>query len=254
MSLRKTAIIPARYASTRLPGKLMQDLGGKPLIVRTYEAVCRTGLFDEVAVVCDHSIIYDCFKSLKAKVFMSKKEHSCGTDRIAEAVHWLPFADIVVNVQGDEPFTEKGSLERLLAVFEQDGQAKVEVASLMHRIREEEEIHDPNQVKVVVDRQQNALLFSRSPIPYHRNKAQTAIYYKHIGIYAFRREVLQRFGQLAPSPLEQMEQLENLRLLENGIPVRMVLTPYAPIGIDTAVDLEKARKLWAEKNPDAKPK
>lgn len=245
--MKKTALIPARYASTRLPGKMLKDLGGKPLIVRTYEAVCATGLFDEVVVVCDHRQIFDAVKEWDGEVVMSQKEHACGTDRIAEAVSLLPPTDIVLNVQGDEPFTEKESLEALLAVFEQDLEQKVKVASLMHLMTDEKDIADPNQVKVVVDKQQNALLFSRSPIPYRRDRSASVNYYKHIGIYAFRRDTLAWFAGLPQSPMEQIEQLENLRLLENGVPVKMVLTEHRPIGIDTESDLEKARLKFESK-------
>lgn len=245
--MKKTALIPARYASTRLPGKMLKDIGGKPLVVRTYEAVVATGLFDEVVVVCDDSRIFDAVKSQGGEVVMSQKEHACGTDRIAEAVRFLPPTDIVLNVQGDEPFTEKESLAALLAVFEQDNAQEIKVASLMHLLTDEQDIADPNQVKVVVDKQQNALLFSRSPIPYRRDRSASVHYYKHIGIYAFRRDTLSWFAGLSQSPMEQVEQLENLRLLENGVPIKMVLTEHRPIGIDTENDLEKARLKFESK-------
>lgn len=239
--MRKIALIPARYASTRLPGKMLRDLGGKTLILRTYEAICRTGLFDEVAVVCDHDLIYKEIKQNGGKVVKSRREHSCGTDRIAEAIDFLPKSDIVVNVQGDEPFTNRDSLTKLLSVFEEDKDENIQVASLMHIIKDIRDIEDPNQVKVVVDKNHNALLFSRSVIPYPRAENKSFVYHKHIGIYAFRWATLKRFAALPPSPMEQVEQLENLRLLENGIPIKMVLTPHTPIGIDTEADLEKAQ-------------
>lgn len=220
---------------------MLKDLGGKTVILRTYEAVCATGLFDEVAVVCDHELIYEEIKSNGGEVVMSRGTHACGTDRIAEAVSHFPQTDLVVNVQGDEPFTSKQSLEALLAVFEQPESEAVSVASLMHRITDWKDIEDPNQVKVVVDKTNNALLFSRSVIPFPRTKEKATFYYKHIGIYAFRREILERFSRLPQSRMEQIEQLENLRLLENGIAIKMVATDFIPVGIDTEADLEKAR-------------
>lgn len=243
--LKKTALIPARYGSTRLPGKMLKKLGSKTVILRTYEAVCATNLFDEVVVVCDHPLIFDEIKSHGGKVIRSLREHACGTDRIAEAISLLPDTDLVVNVQGDEPFTRKESIEALLKVFEQnDKEAEIQVASLMHTITDWQDIEDPNQVKVVVDNNNYAMLFSRSVIPYPRVKAVTMAYFKHIGIYAFRSEALRRFARLPQSKMEKIEQLENLRLLENGIPVKMVWTPYAPVGIDTLEDLKKAEKLF----------
>lgn len=243
--MKKTALIPARYASTRLPGKMLKKLGSKTVILRTYEAVCNTKLFDEVVVVCDHPLIFDEIKNHGGKVIRSQKEHACGTDRIAEAASLLQDTDIVVNVQGDEPFTRRESLETLLNIFEQSGEGeKIQVASLMHTITDWQDIEDPNQVKVVVDKNNYALLFSRSVIPYPRVKANATAYYKHIGIYAFRSDVLKRFAQLPQSKMEKIEQLENLRLLENGIPVKMVWTPYAPVGIDTLEDLNKAEELF----------
>lgn len=244
--LKKTALIPARYASTRLPGKMLLPLGSKTLILRTYEAVCATGLFDEVVVVCDHPLIFDEIKKNGGKVVMSQKEHECGTDRIAEAIDFLPDTDIVVNVQGDEPFTQKESLAALLQVFEQPGGKNVKVASLMHIIKEWKDIEDPNQVKVVVDKQSNAMFFSRSVIPYPREKEKEMTYYKHIGIYAFRKDTLKFFAALPQSRMEAIEKLENLRMLENAIPVRMVLTPHASVGIDTPADLEEAQLLFRD--------
>lgn len=239
--MKKVALIPARYGATRFPGKMMAQLGGKSVILRTYESTVNTGVFDDVMVVTDSDVIYNEIVSHGGKAVMSKKEHECGTDRIAEAVVDMDV-DIVVNVQGDEPFTQKGPLEKLLRVFEGEEGGKVQVASLMQELHDEASIADPNYVKVAVDKQFNALFFSRSVIPYPRNKDIKSIYYEHIGIYAFRKQTLLDFTRLAPTPLELAEKIECLRYLENGIPMKMVVTSYMGVEIDTPEDLEKATK------------
>lgn len=244
-SLNTVALIPARYASTRFPAKLLQEIGGKSVILRTYENIVQMDLFQEVYVVCDHEEIYQQTIQNNGKAILSKGDFESGTDRIASVLNQLPDAEIIVNVQGDEPFTKKEALRDLLEVFEQD--KELLVASLMHEIKEDADICNPNQVKVVVDCQQNALLFSRSVIPYHRNKSVQPVYYKHIGIYAFRREMLLKFATMPPSPLEQIEQLEGMRYLENGIQMKMVLAKDGVIGIDTPEDLEKARIYFKTK-------
>jgi 3-deoxy-D-manno-octulosonate cytidylyltransferase len=241
--MKKIALIPARYGATRFPGKLMAKLGGKSVILRTYESTVKTGVFDEVMVVCDSEIIYNEIVNNGGKAVMSKKEHECGTDRIAEAIADRTDIDIVVNVQGDEPFTQKEPLEKLLQVFEGEAGKKVQVASLMQELKDWKAIEDPNYVKVAVDKQSNALFFSRSVIPYPRDKAVKTIYYEHIGIYAFRRQTLLDFTQMPVSPLEAAEKIECLRYLENGIPLRMVVTEYMGVEIDTPEDLLKAEKL-----------
>lgn len=240
--MRKIALIPARYGATRFPGKLMAKLGGKTVILRTYESTVNTGVFDEVMVVCDSDIIYQEIIQNGGKAVMSKKEHECGTDRIAEAVADMDV-DIVVNVQGDEPFTQKGPLEKLMQVFEGEAGRQVQVASLMQELKDWKSIEDPNYVKVAVDKQFNALFFSRSVIPYPRNKDARSVYYEHIGIYAFRKQTLLQFTQLPVSPLENAEKIECLRYLENGIPMKMVVTDYMGVEIDTPEDLQKAAKL-----------
>jgi 3-deoxy-manno-octulosonate cytidylyltransferase (CMP-KDO synthetase) len=241
--MKKIALIPARYGATRFPGKLMANLGGKSVILRTYESTVKTGVFDEVMVVCDSEIIYNEIVNNGGKAVMSKKEHECGTDRIAEAIADRTDIDIVVNVQGDEPFTQKEPLEKLLQVFEGEAGKNVRVASLMQELKDWKAIEDPNYVKVAVDKQFNALFFSRSVIPYPRDKAVATIYYEHIGIYAFRRQTLLDFTQMPVSPLEAAEKIECLRYLENGIPMKMVVTSYMGVEIDTPEDLIKAEKL-----------
>ena len=236
------AVIPARYASTRFPAKLMQDLGGKTVILRTYEAAVRTQLFDDVFVVTDSELIFNEIISHDGKAIMSIKEHESGSDRIAEAIESIDV-DVVVNVQGDEPFINIEPLEELIKVFRNDIDMKVDLASLMREIKEEEEINNPNNVKVVVDQNSFALYFSRSVIPYPREKNVGVRYMQHIGIYAFRKQALLDFYSLPMKSLEASEKLEQLRYLEFGKRIKMVETTHVGIGIDTPEDLEKARKM-----------
>ena len=233
------ALIPARYAATRFPAKLMQALGAKTVIRHTYDNTVATGLFDEVYVVTDSEIIFNEITSHGGKALMSKKEHESGSDRIAEAIEHLAI-DIVVNVQGDEPFVKKEPLEKLIAVFKDE---KVEVASLMQALTNTDLINDPNYVKVAVDKNMNALFFSRSVIPYPRNTEIAITYYEHIGVYAFKKQALLNFTNWPMSPLEAAEKIECLRYLENGVSIKMVVTNYMGIEIDTPEDLIKAAKL-----------
>jgi len=233
------AFIPARYASTRFPAKLMQVLGDKTVIRHTYDNTVATGLFNEVYVVTDSEIIFNEITSHGGKALMSKKEHESGSDRIAEAIEHLNI-DIVVNVQGDEPFVKKEPLEKLIAVFKDD---KVEVASLMQVLTNSDLIADPNYVKVAVDKNMNALFFSRSVIPYPRNREIAITYYEHIGVYAFKKQALLNFTNWPISPLEAAEKIECLRYLENGVSIKMVVTSYMGVEIDTPEDLIKAAAL-----------
>lgn len=240
--MKVIAVIPARYASTRFPAKLMQDLGGKTVILRTYEAAKKTNLFDDVFVVTDSSLIYDEIVSNGGKAIMSIKEHESGSDRIAEAVADLEV-DIVVNVQGDEPFINIEPLEKVIEIFKNDADKKVDLASLMREITNEDDINNSNNVKVVVDQSNFALYFSRSVIPYPRDKNVGVRYFQHIGIYAFRKQALLDFYSLPMKSLEASEKLEQLRYLEFGKRIKMVETNHVGIGIDTIEDLEKARKM-----------
>lgn len=236
------AVIPARYASTRFPAKLMQDLGGKTVILRTYDAAKRTRLFDDVFVVTDSEIIYEEIIAHGGKAIMSVKEHESGSDRIAEAVANMKV-DIVVNVQGDEPFIDTESLAKVIEVFKDDTDKKIDLASLMRQITDESEISNPNNVKVVVDQNGFALYFSRSVIPFPREKNAGVRYFQHIGIYAFRKQALLDFYDLPMQSLEASEKLEQLRYLEFGKRIKMVETTHVSIGIDTPEDLERARKM-----------
>ena len=238
----KIALIPARYAATRFPAKLMQMLGNKTVIRNTYDNTIVTGLFDEVIVVTDSDIIYNEIVNNGGKAVMSVKQHESGSDRIAEAVAKM-VVDLVVNVQGDEPFVQKEPLQKLLQVFEGEAGKTIQVASLMQVLKEDQFIKDPNYVKVAVDKNMNALLFSRSIIPYQRDLQITPVYYEHIGVYAFRKQALMSFTSWPITPLEAAEKIECLRYLENGIALKMVVTQYMGVEIDTPEDLERAAKL-----------
>ena len=232
-------MIPARYAATRFPAKLMQLLKDKTVIRHTYDNTVATGLFDEVVVVTDSEIIFNEITLHGGKAKMSIKTHESGSDRIAEAVADMEV-DIVVNVQGDEPFVQKEPLEKLLDTFADE---KVQVASLMQQLFDEKFINDPNYVKVAVDKNMNALMFSRSVIPYPRDKNVAITYYEHIGVYAFRKQALLNFTNWEMTPLEAAEKIECLRYLENGVTLKMVVTQYMGVEIDTPEDLERAAKM-----------
>ena len=236
-------MIPARYSASRFPGKLMQDLGGKTVILRTYEATVATQLFDEVYVVTDSDIIFKEITDNGGKAIMSLAEHESGSDRIAEAVQNVD-CDIVVNVQGDEPFTERASLEKVLNVFYDNPNKEIDLASLMVEIHDWDEISNPNTVKVIVDQNSFALYFSRSPIPFPRDKNAGARYFKHKGIYAFRKQALLDFQKLPMQFIEATEKIECIRYLEYGKRIKMVETTVEGVEIDTPEDLEKAKRLW----------
>ena len=236
------AVIPARYASTRFPAKLMQDLGGKTVILKTYQAAIATQLFDDIFVVTDSDLIFNEIVNHGGKAIMSIKEHESGSDRIAEAIENLDV-DIVVNVQGDEPFIDREPLAKVIEVFKNDKENIVDLVSLMRNISDKSDIENPNNVKVIVDQQGFALYFSRSVIPYQRAENVGVKYMQHIGIYAFRKQALLDFHRLPMLSLEASEKLEQLRYLEYGKRIKMVETNHVSIGIDTIEDLEKARKM-----------
>lgn len=241
--MKKIAIIPARYQSTRFPGKPLAILGNKTIIKHVFEAVKSTELFDTVIVATDNEKIFQEVINFGGEVIRTSENHMSGTDRIAEVVktkfQLLDDNDIIVNVQGDEPFITKKPLQSLINVFDNP---IIEVASLMHELSEISEINNSNNVKVVVDSNSNSLYFSRSPIPFNRDNTEV-IYFKHIGVYAFRKRTLLQFVKLPISNLENIEKLEQLRLLENGIKIRMIVTDYTGLGIDTPDDLEKAKEI-----------
>ncbi len=241
--MKTIAFIPARYAASRFPGKLMKTIGGKTIIRMVYENALQTGLFDDVVVVTDSEIIYNEISIHGGLVKMSVAEHNSGSDRITEVAANMDV-DVVVNIQGDEPFIEKEPLELLVASFKDN---IVRVASLMKKISDEDEINNPNVVKVVCNNKNEALYFSRSVIPFFRNTSSNIPIYKHIGVYAFRKDALLQFTKWNIGKLESTEMLEQLRYLENGVQIKMVETETTSIGIDTPDDLELARKIYKEK-------
>lgn len=245
-SLKIIAMIPARYAASRFPGKLMQDLNGKTVILRTYEAAKHTDLFEEVYVVTDSNIIYSEITENGGKAIMSKKQHECGSDRIAEAVENMDV-DIVVNVQGDEPMIDTESLEKVLAVFRGNDADKIDLASLKSPLVNKKDIDNPNNVKVITNKDEFALYFSRSPIPYPREENSGVTWFKHIGIYAFRKQALLDFYRLPMLQLEATEKIECLRYLEYGKNIKMVETSVKGVGIDTPEDLDEARRILSIK-------
>ena len=239
--MKAIALIPARYASTRFPAKMLQTIGENPVIAHTYLNTLATELFDEVTVVTDHEEIYAAIEAIGGRVKMSNPHHESGTDRIAEIAAESDAA-LILNVQGDEPFVDRKTLAALLDVFKNPN---ARVGSVMKPFNDRNLILDPNYVKVVVDLQQRSLLFSRSPIPYEREKLTGIDVYEHVGIYAFRREALLQFTTWEMTPLERAEKIECLRYLEHGIPLYMVVTQHEGVKIDVPEDLEKARKYWA---------
>lgn len=245
--LKIIAMIPARYAASRFPGKMMKDLAGKPVIVRTYESAVQTGLFNAVYVVTDNGEIAAAIEAEGGKTIMTREDHICGSDRIAEAVAEIP-CDIVVNVQGDEPFTSKEDIEPILKVFYGADAAQIDLASVMTPLQNEIDIKNPNNVKVIVDAQDYALYFSRSPIPFIRDNDSQVVTYKHKGIYAFRRRAILDFAQLPIQPLEASEKIECIRFLEHGKKIKMVRSINSSIGIDTQEDLDRALTIYKEKN------
>lgn len=233
----KLAVIPARYASTRLPGKPLQDIAGLPMIIRVYRAVEETNLFDKIIIATDDERIIEAAVAYGALAEMTAETHQSGTDRVAEIANKYS-AEIIVNIQGDEPFISQKPLKELLQVFDDEN---VQIVSLMHHCEFIE--NDPNSVKVVCDKDNFSLYFSRSALPYNRTE-ENITQFCHIGVYAFRADALRRFVSLPPSRLEQIEKLEQLRALENGMKIKMVETDYSGFGIDTPEDLEEARKRF----------
>tara|TARA_B100000768_G_scaffold55754_1_gene54266 strand:+ start:266 stop:979 length:714 start_codon:yes stop_codon:yes gene_type:complete len=236
-------MIPARLDSTRLPGKLMMDLNGSPIILSTLLNTIKTNLFDEVYVVTDSKEIYNYLIKHHKNILFSKENHVSGSDRIAEFAKDMEV-DIIVNVQGDEPLIDKKSLQKLVNTFKLDKDKKIDLVSLMKVISNMEEVENPNNVKVVTDSDDFAIYFSRSPIPFNTTSNLKLNYFKHIGIYGFRKKSLVDFYNSKPTKLELIEKLEQLRYLESGKKIKMVISNFDGIGIDTMEDLIKARNLF----------
>ena len=234
-------MIPARYSASRFPGKLMQDLGGKTVILRTYEATVATHLFDEVYVVTDSDIIYQEIIANGGKAIMSVAEHESGSDRIAEAIENIDV-DIIVNVQGDEPLIPVDLINQVANTLQTKPDCAIATAAVA--IENQEEIVNPNAVKVVLNKNNEALYFSRSIIPFDRSQSSPT-YYRHLGIYAYRARFLRDFSKLASSPLEQAESLEQLRALWHGFAIAVYITSESPPpGVDTQADLDRVRQFF----------
>ena len=240
-----SALIPARLNSTRLEKKLIKNLDGIPVIVRTYQNICSTKLFDEVVVVTDSDEIINVLKEFDIKFLKSKEDHNTGTDRIAEFSKKFK-SDIIINVQGDEPFVLKEDLSKIINTFKNDIENKINVISLMTKLISVEEINNPNNVKVVVDKNNNSLMFSRSIIPYKRVE-NNVNYFKHIGIYAFRNSFLNKFKKFKQTNLELTEMIEALRIIEHGYNIHMIETDHEQISIDTIDDFNKAKSMLNKK-------
>lgn len=241
--MRTLCVIPARYASTRLPGKPLADICGKPMICRVLERASRAQKPEKVIVATDDERIYDAVRTEGGEAILTRADHPTGTDRLAEVAEAYPEVDLIVNVQGDEPLIEPSVIDELIALFEAD--ENLQMATVMTRMEDEEEQKNPNNVKVVVDKLGYALYFSRSLLPYPR--AAAAPVYKHIGIYAYRRDFLLHYARLAPTPLEKAESLEQLRALENGYGIRVLETASRFIGVDTPEDLALVNRLYRER-------
>ncbi|ADQ81843.1 3-deoxy-manno-octulosonate cytidylyltransferase [Riemerella anatipestifer] len=241
MKQKIIAVIPARYQASRFPGKLMELLGDKTVISTTYQNVVETGLFDEVFVATDSEVIFNEIKENGGKAVMTGT-HETGSDRIAEAVKDIE-CDIVVNVQGDEPFLKKEPLKQLISIFDEDKDKSISLASLKIKLEQWDDIENPNNVKVITDNNGFALYFSRSVVPFPREKTDDLQYFKHIGVYAFRREALLEFSSLPMKPLEIAEKIECIRYLEYGMKIKMIETDFVGVGIDVPEDLEKAKQL-----------
>ena len=236
-------VIPARYASTRLPGKPLADIAGKPMIRHVYERASLAKTPDEVLVATDSELVLQAVQDFGGNALLTSPDHPTGTDRLAEVLAKREDIDVVINVQGDEPFLKTEPLKQLIQVFKNDVDKEISLASLKIRLKEKEEIENPNNVKVITDLQNFAMYFSRSVIPYPRETSVEHFYYKHIGVYAFRKEALLKFANLAMTPLEISEKIEAIRYLENGMKIKMIETDFIGVGIDVPEDLEKAKAI-----------
>jgi 3-deoxy-manno-octulosonate cytidylyltransferase (CMP-KDO synthetase) len=241
--MKVLCVIPARYASTRLPGKPLADIAGKPMICRVYERASQAKRISHTLAATDDQRVYDAVVADGGEAMMTRKDHPTGTDRLAEVAAAYPDMDLIINVQGDEPLIEPAVIDDLAAVF--DGEADLQMATVATPMLEKEEQENPNNVKVVMDKDGYALYFSRSMLPYPRVQTKLPVY-KHIGIYAYKREFLLRYAEMAPTPLEKAESLEQLRALENGYRIKVIKTDCHFVGVDTAEDLQAVNAIYAK--------
>lgn len=240
--LKAIGVIPARHGSTRFPGKPLAMIAGKPMIQHVYENVKKSSELDDVVVATDHEEIKQAVEAFGGKAVMTKKDHETGSDRIAEVTSQIE-GDFFVNIQGDEPLIHHNLIDALVATAREAGNA---VVTAKTQIKDEQDVANPNVVKVVTGNNNNALYFSRSPIPYNRAQKDVT-YYKHLGIYAYPKAVLNEFVKLPQSKLEELEMLEQLRLLENGYTIKVVETTYDAVGVDTPEDIEKVEQILGGK-------
>ena len=238
--MKVLCVIPARFASTRLPGKPLKDIAGKPMVVRVYERASQAGLVNETLVATDDERIKTAVEAAGGKAMLTRADHATGTDRLAEVAEAYPEVDLIVNVQGDEPLIDPGLIDKLAGLFE--GEPELAMATVKTEIEDEAEQKNPNNVKVVCDKAGYALYFSRSLMPYPRKGGCPV--YKHIGIYAYRRDFLLHYAKMEPTPLEQAESLEQLRALENGYRIKVVETKAKFVGVDTVEDLERVNEIY----------
>lgn len=232
-------VIPARYASTRLPGKPLKEICGYPMIQWVYER-CKKSNLDRVVVATDSEDVYKIVKSFNGDVVLTKKEHKNGTSRIGEVCEKILDYDIIINIQGDEPLIEPEMINILIESFKKDNE--LSVATLKHKIKDKKDIENPNCVKVITDKNDYAIYFSRSVIPYPRNINED-LYYKHIGIYGYKREFIKKYIEMESTPLENSESLEQLRVLENGYKIKVLETKYEIVGVDTEEELNRVREI-----------
>jgi 3-deoxy-manno-octulosonate cytidylyltransferase (CMP-KDO synthetase) len=254
--MKKVIIIPARLKSTRLANKVLLDLDGKTVIQRVYEQSLKVKNISAVYIATDSEEIKESCKNFTSNIIMTDKKHKSGTDRIAEAVKNLKY-DNIINVQGDEPFIEPKLIENLANLF--DKESDTVMGSVLHKIELVEDLKNPNIVKVTIDKNNNALYFSRSIIPHHRDEWEILLnhhkiipkplkFYRHLGIYGYKKDFLLKFSEMEQSYLEKIEKLEQLRVIENGYKIKMIETDYNSIGIDTKEDYQKALELLSSSN------
>lgn len=243
--MKSICVIPARYSSTRLPGKPLKDICGRPMICRVWERASRAKSLAEVIVATDDERILSAVEKNFGKAMMTRADHKTGTDRLAEVAEKFSDAEVVVNVQGDEPLIEPSLIDELVALFVAD--KNLQMATVATELTDADEMKNPNNVKVVLDKNNDALYFSRSLIPFPRNVGKSKIF-KHIGIYAYRRNFLLAYAKMEPTPLEQSESLEQLRALENGFKIRVIKSSCKFIGVDTEEDLKLVNKIYREEN------
>lgn len=238
--MKSICVIPARYSSTRLPGKPLKEICGVPMICRVWQRASRAKSVADVIVATDDERIFAAVEKFSGRAIMTRADHKTGTDRLAEVAEKFPDVDVIVNVQGDEPLIEPTLIDELIAEFADED---LQMATVATELTDEAEIKNPNNVKVVLDRYNDAMYFSRSPIPYPRNTGKSKIF-KHIGIYAYRRNFLLDYAKMEPTPLEQAESLEQLRALENEFKIRVIKSSCRFVGVDTEEDLKLVNEIY----------